>query len=375
MAGIYIHIPFCRQACTYCDFHFTTSLRYRQELVEAICREIGLRKHYLPTPLLSTLYFGGGTPSLLSAGELERILEEVHAHFQLDGNAEITLEANPDDLRHIYLQELRGLGINRLSIGIQSFRDADLRYMNRVHSAQEALACTKRAAAAGFEQLSIDLIYGTPGLPDEAWEKNLRTAAALPVNHLSCYSLTIEEGTPLAKSIRLGKSPGTDEEQSARQFELLQQLSPALGFEQYEISNFCREGRYAIHNTAYWQGKPYLGIGPSAHSFDGISRRVNVANNQQYIRSLQNGDASHETELLTPDTHYNELVLTRLRTKWGLPVSLLETLAPHYTTHFHKKVQPYITQGLLQDASGNYRLSPKGMLLADRISQDLFITK
>ena len=371
MAGIYIHIPFCRQACVYCDFHFTTSPLYRKEVVDAICRELQQRKNYLGSVLIDTLYFGGGTPSQLSDTELGQILEVVFSEYEFTDLPEVTLEANPDDLSDEYLRFLKSAGINRLSIGVQSFFEADLRFMNRAHSANQAVTSVEKAALHGFNQLSIDLIFGTPGLSDKNWQLNLEQAANLPVNHLSCYSLTVESGTPLAKNIRTGKSAGTDEDQSANQFEILQQFAPDLGFEHYEISNLARAGNYARHNTAYWKNVPYLGIGPSAHSFDGVNRRVNVPNNQSYWRAT--GDVPHEIEELTAINRYNEIVLTGLRTKWGIAKQRVMETGESFSLELNTNIRPFIASGEIIETADAFLLNRKCWLRADGIASDLMV--
>ncbi|MBK7428326.1 MAG: radical SAM family heme chaperone HemW [Saprospiraceae bacterium] len=311
MAGIYIHIPFCKQACNYCNFHFSTSLAYKDALLDALCSEIRLRANYLTDKTLDTIYFGGGTPSLLSIEELNRIFGILELHFDLSQLKEVTLEANPDDLNRDYIQRLRNeTRIDRLSIGIQSFREEDLIFMKRAHNAAEALDCIKLAKEAGFRKFTIDLIYGTPGMSDEAWLNNLRIANELGMEHLSCYALTLETGTPLAKEVSKRPEFTPLEADAERQFRILMEFAEQHDYEQYEISNFARNEQYAIHNSAYWKGASYLGLGPSAHSFNGSSRAWNIANNQQYIKSLNESTLPLETENLTLKDHYNEWILT-----------------------------------------------------------------
>lgn len=339
MSGIYIHIPFCRRACVYCDFHFSTSLRYKRDFVSALVKEIRLRKDELnvqPT----TLYFGGGTPSQLEARDLEQIFSAVHTAYPENNWTEITFEANPEDLNTAYLQVLKSFGINRLSIGVQSFDENLLRYMNRAHSKQQALQCIEHAQAAGFEHISMDLIYGIPGLSHNYWLEELKLAERLPINHLSCYALTVEQGTPLAKSIRLGKSVNPDDNNAAEQFEMLQQWSTSAGWEHYEVSNLSKPGNRAVHNSSYWSGAAYLGLGPSAHSFMGMTRRINVANNAMYIRSLLEGnDAPHEKETLSIRDRFNEMILTGIRTANGIDASALQQISkPHFEV-FLSKIQ------------------------------------
>ena len=371
---LYIHIPFCKQACSYCDFHFVTSLNYREELVQSIIQEIELRKHELNTPLKS-IYFGGGTPSILEKHQLEAIFNSINSSFSVSHEVEITLEANPDDLTLDHLQFLKSLGINRLSIGIQSFREEDLKFMNRAHNAKEALNCVGLATHVGFERISIDLIYGTPGLSNSAWEEQLKIAASLNINHLSCYALTVEENTPLAKQIRLGKMPNTDDEQTAQQFGMLQELSVQLGFNHYEISNLSRGNSLAIHNSGYWSGNHYIGIGPSAHSFNGNSRRMNIANNQQYISGLKQGDCPHEIETIDAKTRYNELVLTGLRTKKGILLEDIRSLGNAYLTYFIQSASKNTYSSSISIDSDRAWLKPNVWLKADGISSDLFCLK
>jgi oxygen-independent coproporphyrinogen III oxidase len=375
MSGIYIHIPFCKKACHYCNFHFSTSLRYKNSMLKAIEKELAERKHYLDNRTVSSVYFGGGTPSLLTADEINSIWKVIKANYELDNDLEITLEANPDDLGPEKLKELKAkTKINRLSIGIQSFRDEDLIYMNRAHSAAEAKECIGNALALGFHSISIDLIYGTPTMDDEAWHQNLRTALAYGIPHISCYALTVEPKTALQHLIAKGKTLEVDEEQTARQFEILVHEASAQGYEQYEISNFCRPPHYARHNSAYWKGAHYLGVGPSAHSFNGISRQWNIANNTKYIKAITQGEDVSETEVLSMSDQYNEFIMTGLRTKWGIdPVHLMENWGESISAAFIDKAQKYILSGYMLREDTRYVLTLQGKLLADSIMSDLFI--
>ena len=286
MAGIYIHIPFCKQAFNYCDFHFSTSMKMKVDLVKAIIQEIELRKDVFANKFISSIYFGGGTPSLLSKEELDMIFEKLYKSFTIDADAEITLEANPDDLTFEKIQQLKDSPVNRLSIGVQSFRDEDLKYMNRVHTAIEALNSIKMAQDAGFQNITIDLIYGTPGMSNEDWKYNLRKSFALNLSHISSYALTVEEKTPLYYQILKKNIAPVDEQQSADQFKILMDEMLRYGYEQYEISNFCKDNSYSKHNSSYWKKDHYLGLGPSAHSYFGNSRLWNVSNNVKYIKAL-----------------------------------------------------------------------------------------
>lgn len=373
MPGLYLHIPFCKQACHYCNFHFSTSLRQKAEMVRAIMLELEIRRNYLPEAPLSSVYFGGGTPSLLETAELAQIFEQIRNLYGILPDAEITLEANPDDLSPTKLAELRNYTpVNRLSIGIQSFQEADLRWMNRAHSAAEARTCLDDARQAGFQNLTIDLIYGAPSTSDADWAENVRIALEADIPHLSCYCLTVEPGTALAHFVQKGRSEPVDEEKAARQFEYLEYALHAAGYLHYEISNFALPGRLARHNTSYWQGESYLGIGPSAHSFDGVSRQWNVANNARYIRAMADRNPLFERELLTPAQRYNEYVMTGLRTMWGCDRAKLAAFGDAYFRFFEEGIRPHLEQGLVLISADNYFLSPSGRLLADRIASDLF---
>ncbi len=375
MAGLYLHIPFCKQACTYCNFHFSTSLKQKDALLEALIREISLQQHWLAGSTVETIYFGGGTPSLLSADELMRLFDALSKTFKIDSLKECTLEANPDDLSLPYLRSLRHTPVDRLSIGIQSFREEDLRYMNRAHSAQQSDYAIKAAQDAGFDNLSIDLIYGTPGLSDMAWKENIAKMASLDIPHFSAYALTVEEGTALYHSIAKKGAAPVDAAQSAAQAEILMEEAPRLGYEQYEISNFARPGCYAVHNTSYWQGVPYLGLGPSAHSFDGDrTRQWNVANNALYIQSLLvDGKLPFEREVLTPVQRLNEYVMTSLRTMWGCDLQKVEReWGGEYRDEIVEAAKVYLKDGRLFIREQKLILTNAGKLFADGVAGDLF---
>jgi oxygen-independent coproporphyrinogen III oxidase len=376
MAGIYLHIPFCKQACTYCNFHFSTSLKMKDELLQALLKELELQSKYLAGQSIETVYFGGGTPSLLSAEEVMRVFGQVERYYNLGQLQEVTLEANPDDLTKQYLRELKQTPVSRFSVGVQSFKEQDLLYMNRAHNAQEADYAIKAAQDAGFDNLSIDLIYGTPGLSDADWLYNLRQVKALAVPHFSAYALTVEEGTALHHSIAKRKAAPVDNEQAAGQFEMLMEQAEAMGYEHYEISNLSLPGRYAVHNTNYWRGKPYLGIGPSAHSFDGQNgRQWNVANNALYIKSiLADGKVPFEEEVLTPLEHLNEYIMTSLRTMWGCDLQRISNeWGERYTGQILEDAAPFIDEGKLLHTEGKLLLTHKGKLFADRIAGELFV--
>jgi oxygen-independent coproporphyrinogen-3 oxidase len=373
MSGIYIHIPFCKQACHYCDFHFSTSLNTKAAFLEALKKEIDLRAGYLSNDLIETIYFGGGTPSLLSGAELESIFALLQSRFTIAPDAEITLEANPDDLSHARLEELSASRVNRLSIGIQSFREADLKRMNRAHTAIEAEVCVKRAREYGFANISIDLIYGLPEMSDQDWRTNLHRAFELKVEHISSYCLTVEPKTAWAKYVQSGKVLAVSDEQSASHFRILKEEMGWNNFIQYEISNFGLEGSFSKHNSNYWKGAHYLGLGPSAHSYNGLSRQWNVSNNAKYIKSLQENTFKAEVEVLTVEQKYNEYVMTSLRTIWGCNLKLVQDrFGEKLSLYCAEEAEFYIHSGSLVYRNHTLMLSDEGMLLADRIAADLF---
>lgn len=374
MAGIYWHIPFCKQACTYCNFHFTTSLRYKDALVRALAKEAEAEKAYLSGETVHTVYFGGGTPSLLTRAELESLLSALQKHYPVATNAEITLEANPDDVTKENVQAWKDLGINRLSIGIQSFFEEELRWMNRAHNAVQARACIENSYAAGIDNLSIDLIYGSPLLTDEGWEQNVNTAIGYGIKHLSCYALTVEEKTPLHKHILQQKTIDVDSDKQARQFLQLMQWLRTAGYEHYEVSNFAQPGFRSRHNSAYWKGTPYLGLGPSAHSFNGQERRWNVANNSLYSKGIDEGAPQRETEVLTPVQQLNETIMISLRTAEGIELKTIEAkFGLAQRQRIETGLAKYRNHGLVQLANGHAKLTDEGMLRADGIAADLFV--
>ena len=371
MAGIYLHIPFCKQACHYCNFHFSTSLKYKEEMVEAMLKELELQKEYLGGEIIETIYLGGGTPSLLGQRDLDLVFEKIISQFQISQFPEISLEANPDDLTVEKINALKNTPINRLSIGIQSFFEEDLKFMNRAHNAQEAETCIKNAQVAGFENLTIDLIYGSPTTPDVHWEKNIEKAIEFNVPHLSCYCLTVEPKTALDHFVKTGKAKPVDEEQAAHQFDILTNKLNASNYEHYEISNFAKDGFYSKHNSNYWKGKKYLGIGPSAHSFNGESRQWNMANNAKYMGSLKENKLNYEMEILTPEQQYNEYVMTALRTMWGIDFLKIKNMSQ--ADYFLKNINPFIEQKLIVENNGHFKLTNKGKFLADGIAAELFL--
>ncbi len=375
MAGIYIHIPFCKQACTYCNFHFSTLLNTQQQVLDAIKKEMLLQRHFFPDKtVIETIYFGGGTPSLLPTSEINGILDAIHSIWEVSSDAEITLEANPDDLTKQYLSDLKQhTPVNRFSIGIQSFFDEDLRYMNRAHTANEAKNAIAETQDAGFENLSVDLIYGTPTMNDARWEENLKMVFDLKIPHISCYALTVEDKTALAHQIKKEKVLPPGDEQTARQFSLLLDVMARQHYTHYEISNFCIEPYFAQHNTNYWKGVHYLGLGPSAHSFDGTKRYWNVSNNAVYVRKINDNRLAYESELLTPANLYNEYILTQIRTMWGLDATIIQArFGALQQQHFLQEVSPFLTNRWIQETNGIYTLTDTGKLFCDYITARLF---
>ena len=375
MAGIYLHIPFCKKACHYCNFHFSTSLRQKNDFTGALLKEMVLQQNYLRGEAINTIYLGGGTPSLLEQEELEMILGRLRGLFTIHPDAEYTLEANPDDITPAKLAAWRQAGINRLSIGIQSFFEEDLQWMNRAHNAQQAETCIRLAQEAGFHNLTIDLIYGTPGLTDARWHENVQKALALHVPHLSCYALTVEPGTALQKMIEQHKKEAVEEEKQARHFTGLMQWMQEAGYEHYEISNFAKPGFRSRHNTAYWQGTPYLGLGPSAHSFNGGARQWNIANNALYIQSLQNGTVPFEAEVLNAAQRLNEYIMISLRTAEGIDLNRLEKeFGPEALNAVQASLQPYLQNNRCVIKEQRVMLTKEGKLFADGIAADLFVS-
>jgi len=373
MAGIYIHIPFCKQACHYCDFHFSTSLKKKSELVDAICKELLLRKDE-NKEIIQTIYFGGGTPSLLTSEELKKIFNVIYTNYLVSETAEITLEANPDDLIKDRILSLSKSPINRLSIGVQSFFEEDLQLMNRAHNAKEALECIK-IAVSHFENISIDLIYGIPEMSSERWKDNLQFAINLEVPHLSCYALTVEPKTALEHLIKTGVVSPMDDSMAERHYNILLELTEKEGFENYEFSNFSKPNFQSQNNTAYWQGKRYLGIGPSAHSYDGNIRSWNVSNNTKYIKSIELGVLPSEKEILSKMDKYNEYIMTGLRTKWGVSIQKIEYIfGDKYRDYLLEQAKKSLKNDLLSLDKDVLLITKKGRFLGDGIASDLFLT-
>ncbi len=372
MSGVYIHVPFCKQACHYCDFHFSTQMGKREAMVDALVKEIKMRKDEVQDEV-ETIYFGGGTPSVLTTEEIERLIQTVYDHYKVMDEPEITLEANPDDLSNHRIIQLSKSRINRLSIGIQSFFDEDLKLMNRAHNASEAEQCIQEATEY-FDNITIDLIYGIPGMDNARWEANIQKALELGLPHISSYALTVEPKTALKKFIEKGVVPNVDDEQAQEQFYMLVDILEAHGFVDYEISNFGKPGYFSQNNTSYWLGKKYIGIGPSAHSFDGEHRSWNVRNNPTYIKKINEGFLPSEVETLTTIDRYNEYVMTGLRTIWGVSLKTIEDdFGPNYLKYLEMQAAKFVEQGLLQGDGGVLKTTKKGKFLADGIASDLFM--
>lgn len=376
MAGLYIHIPFCSQACHYCDFHFSTNLRTRSEIVGAIRKELEIQQGYLNGESLATIYFGGGTPSLLDVSELKAIFNSIHQYFTVEPNAEVTLEANPDDLTLQRLEALRHLGVNRLSIGIQSFNDDVLKFLNRSHNAGSASQCVSDARKTGFDNISIDLIYAIPVQDNHMWIDNIRKAIDLQPNHISSYSLTIEEKTVFGNWAAKGKLTAVNEDIAADQFETLINILEKGEFEHYEVSNFAKPGFQSKHNSNYWRQQKYLGVGPSAHSYDGESRQFNVSNNMVYRNVIATGKIPFEREVLAVEDRINEYLLTGLRTNWGCDI---ERIKAEFLYDLLSDQKSYIKslsdKNLIAFDGTVLKLTKAGKLLADKIASDLFVLK
>lgn len=373
MAGIYIHIPFCKQACFYCDFHFSTSLKKKDELVNCLIHEIELRKDELNNEVIETIYFGGGTPSMLSQLELDSIIAAVYQNHTVVSDPEITLEANPDDLSQEKIEELAKSQVNRLSIGVQSFYERDLKLMNRAHNADEATNCLSMAVEH-FENISLDLIYGIPDLTNEEWRENIKTALSFGIPHISSYALTVEPKTALDSFIQKGIIKPVNDDQAEEQFHILIEELEKQDFIHYELSNFGKEGFYSKNNSAYWQGKSYVGIGPSAHSFDGIQRSWNVRNNSKYINAIQQNELPIERETLSTTDRYNEYVMTGLRTIWGVSLEKVkQDFGEEYYNYLLMQSDKHRKEDLLYIENGKMKTTQKGKFLSDGIASDLFM--
>lgn len=379
MSGIYIHIPFCKQACHYCDFHFSTSMGKKEAMVAALQKELVLRKDEFKDEVVKTIYFGGGTPSILAIEELQALIDAVYENYKVTLTPEITLEANPDDLVSVrrrsrtIFEDFQKAGINRLSIGVQSFFEEDLKLMNRAHNAKEAEECIRQARKY-FDNISIDLIYGIPGMSNERWKQNIEKALSFDIPHISSYALTVEPNTALASFIKKGIIKNVDDEVAHEHFYTLSDTLEAAEFESYEISNFGKPGYFSRNNTAYWQQKKYIGIGPSAHSYDGVRRGWNINNNPKYLRAIEKGELLLETETLSTTDKYNEYVMTGLRTIWGVSLSKIASeYGEKYYEYAMLQVDKHIKEHLLYIDGDTLLTTKKGRFLADGIAADLFM--
>lgn len=370
MSGVYVHIPFCRQSCIYCNFYFRNGNRQSGELTDALLKEIELKINSFP-PKLETVYFGGGTPSFIDPVLIKKIIDKLSTVSDTSALSELTLEANPDDINIDKLKQWKEMGINRLSIGVQSFFDHHLKWMNRAHNASEADFAILTASEMGFE-LSIDLIFGIPGSTAEEWAHNLEKATSYNIQHLSCYGLTLEDNTPWKKLIGTKQYPLPSDELASEQFTYAMEFLAKKGWVHYEISNYCRPGFVARHNTAYWQGKPYIGLGPSAHSFDGGSRSWNIADINAYMSALNEGNLPEEREILGISEKHNEYIMTGLRTQWGVDIEVIKGFVTD-TREFLEKAEHYIAQGKMREEAGKYTLSNEGKMYADAIAASFFI--
>ncbi|SDG95688.1 oxygen-independent coproporphyrinogen-3 oxidase [Flavobacterium omnivorum] len=387
MSGIYIHIPFCKQACHYCDFHFSTSMNKKEEMVLALAKEIQMRKSEFELlegarsdTQIETIYFGGGTPSVLQISDLKLLIDTIYKNYTVAPNPEITLEANPDDLTTLSVgaqsrtifEEYRSIGINRLSIGIQSFFEDDLKLMNRAHNSEEAQKCLEEATKY-FDNISLDLIYGVPGMSNEKWKQNIEKALSVGVPHISSYALTVEPKTAMNKMIQTGKMEAPKDEVAQEHFMILVEMLESKGFIHYELSNFGKENYFSKNNSAYWLGKKYMGIGPSAHSYDGVSRSWNIANNSLYLKSIQEDKLPNEMETLSKADRYNEYIMTGLRTIWGVSLDRIKTeFGSEYLEYLNKQTQKFLDDDLVFVENNILKPTVKGKFLTDGIASDLF---
>jgi oxygen-independent coproporphyrinogen-3 oxidase len=376
MAGIYIHIPFCRKRCHYCDFFKSTDFSQKSRLLAGLKKELESRAFEMASEEIDTIYLGGGTPSVLLIDELKDLLTTINQNYTVSGDAEITMEANPDDLSQAILSAIREIGFNRLSMGVQSFAESDLKLMNRRHGVMQAVQSVKWAKRAGFSNISIDLIYGLPNQTMEEWERNVRIAVELDVQHISAYNLTYHEGTVFYDQLKKGVLKELPDELSLQQFELLIKILREAGFEHYEISNFCKSGFYSKHNSSYWKSKKYLGIGPSAHSFDLNSRRWNVSSIGKYLQGLENNESYSESEILTEQDNYNDYIITGLRTVWGVSEEFVRAeFSVRYLVHFQKIKDKYMQSGHLILSPEKIRLNREGLFISDQIMADFMVVE
>ena len=372
MAGLYIHVPFCKTRCAYCDFYSQTQLLYKDAYLKAVVRELEIRKDYVENEAIETIYWGGGTPSLLQPDDFELVFNAINRFFKLSPNPEITLEANPDDMTRAYVSALRQLPFNRISMGVQSFHTNDLRVLNRRHTAQQALNAVSLCHKAGYDNLSIDLIYGLPGQTMQMWEENLEKALQLQIPHLSTYYLSYEEGTYLHQQLHAGMIEPVNEETGILLFDLLVDKLEAAGYLHYEISNFCQPGCFSCHNTSYWTDLPYIGIGPAAHSYNHHTRQWNVDSLPDYINGIVKGVVNNEKELIDEQTRYNDYIMTRLRTMWGIQLSsFLEIFGPERLSYLLQQADFFLVNGSMEKDEKNLKISGKGKLITDGIIRDL----
>lgn len=375
MAGLYLHIPFCKQKCSYCDFHFSTSLKHKTDLINALIKEVEQRKNQLSSDI-NTIYFGGGTPSLLSVEEFKLITEAIQKNYSLSSEIEFTIETNPDDLTLQKVKELKEVGVNRMSIGIQSFFDDDLLFFNRAHNSKQAEKSILLSQDLGIDNITIDLIYNSPTLTMDKWEQNFEKVKQFNVPHLSAYTLTVEENTILNHQVKTQQVTMPKDDEAIQQFKLLIDRTKEIGMVQYEVSNFGKEGYFSQHNSNYWKGEEYLGFGPSAHSFIGHKRSWNVANNHKYIQAINNGESFSEEENIDEKTAYNEYVLTRLRTTWGIDkLYIVDNFNPSIIKHFNSELAQYSKTSYLQTENNKITLTQEGIFIADKIASDFFIVE
>ena len=373
MSGSYIHIPFCKQACHYCDFHFSTSMKKKEEMVLALVKELEFRKDEFQNEVVETIYFGGGTPSVLSINDFQFLIDAVYQNYQVVDKPEITLEANPDDLDEEIIIQYANSPINRLSIGVQSFFDDDLQLMNRAHNSEEAKKCLA-VATQYFDNISIDLIYGMPNMSTEKWLKNIETALSFTIPHISSYALTVEPKTALHKMIKSGTISTLDDDLAQQHFHILIDKLQENGFVHYELSNFGKPNYFSKNNSAYWLGKKYIGIGPSAHSFNGKSRSWNVSNNSLYLKAIAENKVPSETEILSKTDQYNEYIMTGLRTIWGVSLEKIETeFGSNYLEYLQQQAEKFISDNLLEVENTILKTTKKGKFLSDGIASDLFL--
>ena len=374
MAGIYVHIPFCAQACHYCDFHFSTSLKYKQRIINAIKKELVMRKHYLKSKLIQTIYFGGGTPSAIDSMSLSYLLETIHNNYKLMPNIEITIEANPEDINQEQILSWSTMGFNRVSIGVQSFRDRDLKYMNRIHNSKQAKNSLRLLKESSINNLNVDLIYGYPELDNSAWKKNLDEVISLKIPHISCYCMTVEPKTPLDYFIKKGKQKKLNSSQGNAQFLIARKKLISSGYEHYEISNFAKPGYASLHNNNYWNKTHYLGVGPSAHSFNGISRQWNIKNNHVYCKKIEDKDSYYEFEILSNKNQINEHILTQIRRSIGMDINYFkQNMSDIEFVNFTIEISKLEAKKLLKVNGSSIVLTESGMLISDSISENLFL--